>query len=143
MSPAVASFVSSLRAYDPSADASPILALYPLVQPIEEEASVPEAFNDIFAFFERYPDADLGAPGPLVHLLESHLGQYEELLAASLRRNPSVATVTMAHRILNALRNPKERSDLMGLLVEAIENPAASEHVRSEARHYHEYQSKG
>jgi hypothetical protein len=143
MSPAVATFISTLRDYDPSGDGSPITTLYPLVAPIEEEDSAAEAFGEIFAFFERYPDADLGSPGPLVHLIESHVGKYEDLLAASLKRKPSVTTVTMAHRILNAHRSSEERAELIALLAAASDNPASSDHVREQARHYHEYQTRG
>ena len=143
MNPKVASFVAALEIYDPTDDDSPIGTLYPLVEPIEEEESASEAFSAIFAFFERYPDADLGSPGPLVHLLERHIGKYEDLLAASLKRKPSVTTVTMAHRILNAHRGEEERTKLMALLADASENPASSDYVRSQAQHYHEYQSRG
>lgn len=143
MSPAIASFISSLRAYNPTEDDSPISTLYPLVEPIQEDVAAFEAFSEIFAFFERYPDADLGAPGPLVHLVEGHIGKYEGLLAASLKRRPSVTTVFMAHRILNAHRSEEERNTLMALLAGASENPASSDYVRSQAQHYHEYQTRG
>ncbi|HVU15531.1 MAG TPA: hypothetical protein VHD32_01300 [Candidatus Didemnitutus sp.] len=143
MSPAVASFMSSLRSYDPSEDALPITKLYPMVGPIEKEESAVEAFGEIFAFFERHPEADLGSPGPLVHLIESHVGKYEDLLAASLKRKPSVTTVTMAHRILNAHRSSKERNELMALLADVSGNPDSSDYVREQARHYHECQTRG
>lgn len=114
-----------------------------MVEAIEEDASSPESFEDVFAFFERYPGVDLGSPGPLVHLLEQHVGRYENLLIASLKKKPSVTTVTMAHRILNAHRSSEERATFMELLALASENHAAPDVVRSEARHYHEYQEKG
>lgn len=143
MSPAVASFVSFLRSYNPSDDASPIATLYPVVALIENEESAPEAFDEIFAFFERYPDADLGAPGPLVHLIEGHVGKYEDMLATSLKKKPSAATVEMANRILNAHRSTEEEAKLMGLLAGIASDTSASDYVRGQAQHYHEYQKKG
>jgi hypothetical protein len=38
---------------------------------------------------ERLDNVELGTPGPLVHTLESWRGEYEALLAESVRRKPS------------------------------------------------------
>ena len=143
MKPAIKAFVDALRAYSPDGDDSPIASLYPIVGPIEEDPDAPETFADIFAFFVRYPDADLGMPGPLVHLLERHIGKYERLLIASLRRCPSSSGVTMVNRILNAPQSGEERKEWMGLLAEVAGNPKAPESIRGDAQHFYEYQNGG
>src|ERR1700689_436762 len=115
MSPDISAFVSSLHAYSPGTDESPVASLYSLVSPIEKDPTAPEAFPEIFAFFERFPDADLGTPGPLVHLIEQHIGKYEALLVGSVRRAPSTTTIWMINRILNAKRDEGEKRVLTDL----------------------------
>ena len=137
MNPTVASFVAALRDYSPDGDTSPIATLYPLVEPIEEDAAAPESFEAIFAFFERYPEADLGAPGPLVHLIERHVGKYEAALVDSVRRSPALSTLAMINRILNAHRSDEERLRLTAVLAEAAVHPKAPDFVRSEAQRYY------
>ncbi|MBK8474927.1 MAG: hypothetical protein IPL39_01085 [Opitutaceae bacterium] len=143
MKPAIKVFVDALRAYSPDGDDSPVASLYPIVGPIEKDTDAPEVFAEIFAFFERYPDADLGMPGPLVHLLERHIGRYEKLLIASLRRVPSSSGVNMVNRILNAHRSAEEREVLMGVLAEVAGDAKAAVSVRDEARHFIQYQNGG
>ena len=57
---------------------------------------------EFFAFFEEYPGADVGAPGPFIHRIETFYPDYPPELRASLARKPSRPAVTMLHRILNS-----------------------------------------
>lgn len=50
---------------------------------------------------ERYPDADFGSPGPLVHALESPGVDYQGELQLSLLRRPTPLTAWMYNRIIN------------------------------------------
>src|SRR3954454_22902108 len=58
------------------------------------EANKPEMYAQIlFRTMERLDKVDLRTPGPLVHTLESWQGNYEALLADSVRRKPSPLSV--------------------------------------------------
>ncbi len=76
--------------------------LYDAVDLLDSSDTVREVFPAIFEFFEQHPAAELGEPGPLVHLIEeSYPGGYEEQLLESLARKPVHHTVWMANRLLN------------------------------------------
>jgi hypothetical protein len=94
----------------------------------------------IFALLERFPEAELGSPGPLVHEIEATT--YDtKLLRESLRRQPAYLTVWMVNRLLNA--NPAQQIREMWLseLSAAVAHPKAPEGVREEAREFLQYQS--
>jgi hypothetical protein len=114
--------------------------LYALCQQIEALADPTATFPEFFALIERLSDSELGTPGPLVHTMEKHVGSYEQLLVASLKRKPADLTVWMANRILNG--EPKDRDFWMGMLAAAAEHPSASELVREQALHFIEFQNK-
>jgi hypothetical protein len=64
----------------------------------EKEKAVPVIFN----LMERYPHANFGWPGPLVHGLESKKAKsYEVELHKSLMRKPTPLTLWMYNRIIN------------------------------------------
>src|SRR5262245_27654729 len=61
--------------------------------PVEERR---KAIPAMFALFERYPEAELGNPGPLVHTIEA-MGGYENQLRMSIERCPSFYTLWMVN----------------------------------------------
>lgn len=65
-----------------------------------------KAIPSIFRLIERYPHANLGSPGPLVHALET-TKEYEGELHISLIRKPTPLTLWMYNRLINAEKNPK------------------------------------
>jgi len=71
--------------------------LYRLTEALMELPSPERAIPELFAVMERFPDAELGTPGPLVHTLERI--NYVEELVASLRRRPTPHAVWMVNRI--------------------------------------------
>lgn len=92
-------------------------------------------FPAVFALIERFPEAELGAPGPLVHELES-LGGYNQQLSLSVRRRPTDLTVWMVNRILNSSSAPQDRAPWLSLLRLAAEHPGASDPVKRSARDF-------
>lgn len=71
--------------------------LYQFTEALMELPSPERAIPELFAVMERFPDAELGTPGPLVHTLERM--DYAEELVASLRRRPTPHAVWMVNRI--------------------------------------------
>jgi hypothetical protein len=84
----------------------------------------------MFRTMERLDNVELGTPGPLVHTLESWPGEYETLLAESVRRKPSPLTMWMVNRILNT--QPPDGDVWLALLASAMENPSASDSTKSD-----------
>jgi len=61
-----------------------------------------KAVPAIFQLMEKYPHADFGSPGPLVHALESGGTKlYDGELHNSLIRKPTPLTLWMYNRIIN------------------------------------------
>lgn len=58
-----------------------------------------EALEAMLKIIERYPDEELGSPGPLVHAIEKCRG-YEEALLASIKRQPATLSIWMLHRLM-------------------------------------------
>jgi len=110
------------------------------IQSLEELAKMsqtllrePTAASIVFAYLERYHDADLGSPGPLVHYLERAYPPYIDALVASINRRPVSYTLWMTNRILNAKIDEKLRAKLKTALELAARHPLATENERREA----------
>ncbi len=131
-----------INAFAPTGDeAEDEMALYDFTDAIGEAKMDPRVREALISIFERYPEADLGSPGPIVHCLEeSPIADHSRLVSRSLRRRPTVMTVWMAERclrskpddvirdqLIDALRNAQNRSDsdVVQAVVEALENYGA------------------
>ncbi|MBK1884707.1 hypothetical protein JIN85_20010 [Luteolibacter pohnpeiensis] len=114
--------------------------LYALCEEVEGLPDPTAVFPEFFALMERLPDSELGTPGPLVHTLENHIGSYERLLAASVRRKPTDLSVWMVNRILNG--SEKDRAFWIELLALAADHPEASEVIKDEAKRFIQLQSQ-
>lgn len=61
-----------------------------------------EAVVSLLMLMERHPLVDFGMPGEIVHFVETFSGNgYEDLLVQSVKRNPTLHTVWMLHRLIN------------------------------------------
>lgn len=66
-----------------------------------------ELVEPILEIIETNPNIDFGTPGDLVHYVECfYKKEYEELLIASVRKNPTVHNIWMIHRCCNDVKNP-------------------------------------
>lgn len=87
------------------------------------------ALPAMFDVLERYPEEELGSPGPLVHAIEKCRG-YEEILLESLGRQPGTLTVWMLHRLIKY--DPKPR--YLETLRAVISHPKVSEQTKEDAQ---------
>ena len=94
----------------------------------------------IFGVMERYPEADLGSPGPLVHEAEAIEG-YTKHLAGSVARRPSMLALWMINRVLNATEDEGIRLSWIAALQAVAESSANSEPLRQEAKNFLLHQS--
>jgi hypothetical protein len=61
---------------------------------------------------ERYPEADLGSPGPLVHTIERiPIAQFGTFLRSSVERQPGQLNLWMVNRILNSQLTKQHREE--------------------------------
>ena len=67
-----------------------------------------EAIEPLLQLFERHPLAYFGDPGAIVHFIEQFGGEYENLLAESVKRTPTGTTVWMLNRCINAGEHTEE-----------------------------------
>jgi hypothetical protein len=92
----------------------------------------------LFRLLERYADRDLGAPGPVVHALET-IADYSLPLRESLHRQPTYYTVWMVNRILNTELSAADRamwlSELRGAARHAKSNAAVADSVARFLKH--------
>ncbi len=95
----------------------------------------------LFGIFERFPEEDgHGVYWSIVHGLERR-GEYEQALLASLRRAPSMFTLTMLNRLLNAGQSTCAGVPALQLLEAAAVSPLACESARKAATRFLAHQA--
>jgi hypothetical protein len=132
----IAVVVAALNSFEPARDDTD--NLYRLYQLFEGFSSLPDrdrAAPAMFGLLERFPDAEFGSPGPLVHELEAIPG-YLPLLRDSVRRQPTYHTVWMINRLLNSKLPSEQRASWLLELSAALEHPLASKQARKSAEHF-------
>jgi hypothetical protein len=143
MSTEVEKFIRSLRELAIPEDEFMLEGLlYQLTEPLEAVGDIDPAIPHIFRFFERYPDAEHGSPGALVHFLERFPKRYESELIASLKRAPAPHPVWMVNRILNSNLSEKQRNEWMEVLRSVETNPNSSEMAVIQAESFLKHQTE-
>ena len=115
---------------------------YRLLEEWQKHAAEAEVFDPILEFMETHPALDFGAPGPLVHFMEdvarSFYDSYTLAIRNSLARRPTGATVALLNRIINGARSAEERRELVELMGQLRNHPAATETARAQASSHYE-----
>lgn len=114
---------------------SPELESY-LERVVVEAGEVPDpdrVFPYVFRFFERYPDAELGMPGPLVHFVERYYPRYVDELERSLKRKPTTYAVWMVHRVLNSAVPSDMKQRLLPMLESVLQHAKADDLAKEAA----------
>jgi hypothetical protein len=74
-----------------------------LAEEIERHPQGVVLVREVLKLFETHPQRDFGVPGPLAHAIETYYGRgYEDELATSVRRSPTMLTLWLANRVANA-----------------------------------------
>jgi hypothetical protein len=136
--------IAALEAFKPDSEYdNNQFKLYPLTEGFKTLPDRERVVPAMFALMERYPNAYLGTPGPLVHSIESlGVGAYEDLLIASVRRQPAELNVWMLNRILNVTMDPGHRSAMLELLESVVQHPSAPARVTELANGFLRHQAK-
>lgn len=110
-----------------------------LVSALETRADKESFIEPVFLLLERYPLADWGMPGALAQFLESFDTETEErFLLCSLERQPTMLTVFMLNRLINAEAKPEYLSAMRRI---ADDTKTAAD-ISKSARDFVEYQEK-
>jgi hypothetical protein len=117
--------------------------LYPITEGFATLTDKDRVVAAMFALMERFPDAYLGTPGPLVHSIESiGIEQFEQRLVESVARQPAELNVWMVNRILNTKLEPSRRRELLHVLRSVPHHPTVPKRVAEIAIRFLEYQAK-
>ena len=141
MTRSVDDLLSTLQSFEPNADGAD--NVHRLNELLDGFAALPggeRIVPALLALLERHPQADFGAPGPLVQVLETLPG-YGELLAASLERQPTELNAWMANRLLNSKLDRDERGAWLRRLTAVTSHPQAPAGVRDSAIRFLDFQA--
>ncbi|MEM6843066.1 MAG: hypothetical protein AAF632_12630 [Bacteroidota bacterium] len=94
----------------------------------------------LFELLEKYPEADFGVPGPIIHTLESFEDDYEEHLFLSIKRKPVPMTILMLNRIVNASENLSERTKYVQTLYYLSTMSDIDPTAKRDAHKFYKYQ---
>lgn len=112
-----------------------------ILEKIRESPDMPRYAEDLFRLMERFPDADFGCPGAIVHLLEK-MSNCDAELERSIRRSPTAHTVWMMNRTINPLADGPDKEKWMALLEGIARNASLPADVTASARDFVEYQKE-
>lgn len=144
MSTATEEMIAALDAFDADSGYDENqFRLYPITKDFMDLPDRERVIPAMFALMERFPDACLGTPGPLVHCIES-LGVdcYEPLLVGSVQRQPTELSAWMVNRILNTNLEKAHRCVLLDLMRSVLKHPKVPSRVAELARGFLEHQAK-
>jgi hypothetical protein len=137
----ISAVVAQLTSFVPEDEVDNVARLYEILdrlQPLAPELRTP-AVPAMLSVIERYPDAELGSPGPLVHELESIPG-YESFLMDSVLRQPADLNVWMVNRILNSEVSQDLRLGWLSVMHQVLKHARASKEVQQTVADFLEHQ---
>lgn len=110
-----------------------------LVNVLETRTDKERFIEPIFALLEKYPLADWGIPGALAHFLESFDTETEERsLLNSIERQPTMLTVFMLNRLINADSKP----EYLAAMRRIADDTAIASDISASARDFIEFQEQ-
>jgi hypothetical protein len=124
-----------------SEDYEPLERIDELTDFLEQNEDGHLACDAMINLLERHPHIEFGTPGQPIHLLESYSGHYEELLMASLDRQPTFMTIWMLNRIINA-EEGLSRDKLVDKMKSYMTHPLADEEAKDSAKKFYIYQTE-
>ena len=130
----IAKIEESIDQYD-EADTQ---VMYESIDTITNAGYKSEAVEPLLQLFERHPIAYFGDPGAIVDFIEQFGGEYENLLAASVKRIPTISTVWMLNRCINAGEHTEE---FMDLLKEIANRTDVDKDIKERAQEYVDFQA--
>jgi hypothetical protein len=116
------------------------LALYDLSDMLEGQ-ELSDVLADIFRFYEKYPDIELGNPGPLVTLMENSGINYVPALLTSLESKPTYVTVNILARVVNTDIDNVDKVRYLAIIDAIAKSTDANESAIASAKEYLEHRA--
>ena len=116
------------------------LALYDLSDMLEGQ-ELSDVLADIFGFYEKYPNIELGGPGPLATLVENSNKTYVPALLTSLGSSPTYVTVNMLARVVNTDISDLDRARYLDIIDVIAHSAEADEAAVATAKEYLEHRA--
>lgn len=129
----IAKIEASIDEYD-EADT---LVMYDSIDVITKAGYKSEAVPFLLRLFERHPAAYFGDPGAIVGFIEQFGGEYENYLAESVKRTPTISTVWMLNRCINAGQHTEEFMNILEVIAGRTD---IDKDIRERAQEYVEFQ---
>lgn len=139
--------IKILNEFVPFAEDDPVndneTFFYKLMDAWQNTQDKEKAIPFIFQLMEKYPQADFGSPGPLVHSLETTgIKGYEGELHKSLMRKPTSLTLWMYNRLINAENDDRIIRGHIQRLKLFAKHPVVDPEAKEQAEHFVKYQEK-
>ena len=135
----ITQFCNALEKIEPEKSGGLISYLYDLVDLLEGVNEITPIYDSVFQFLEKYPSADIGNPGPLVHLLERHYPDYVPKLIASIEQKPTYNSIIMLHRIMNSELSKEDESKYLALLKAVADSNTVDEITKENAQEFYDF----
>lgn len=119
-------------------DEADTLVIYDSIDTITNAGYKSEAVEPLLQLLERHPTAYFGDPGAIVSFIEQFGGEYEDFLAASVKRTPTITTVWMVNRCINAGEHTEEWMDI---LKEIASREDVNKRIKESAQEFLDFQA--
>ena len=121
------------------------LLQYDIVDKMKAENIGMESVLPILELMEKYPLVEFGTPGALTHFIESFSEKnndwYDNLVVQSVKKHPTVHTVWLLNRILNASTGEK-RKEYFQIMESIYNDKTLHEDIQEVAKSFLKYHEK-
>ena len=101
-----------------------------------ESAPTAEIWRELFKFIEQHPLSDFGAPGSIVHYIETAYPMYFDDLMGSVERSPSLTGLWMMNRIANAPDSKDQLNSILELMRKIANDTKCDTVIREDAKNF-------
>jgi len=121
------------------------LLQYDIVDKMKADNIGMESVPPILELMEKYPLVDFGTPGALTHFIENFSEKnsdwYDNLVVQSVKKCPTVHTVWLLNRIVNASIE-EQKKEYLQIMENIYNNKTLHENIREVAESFLKYHEK-
>ena len=109
-----------------------------IIEKLKAEGAGLESVGKLFEIIERHPLDDFGIPGEVAYFIEDFYPDYLPIMIDSINRTPTLHTVWMLNRCINASDN---KDKLLSILKRVADDTTVESEIRDSAASFFEYQT--
>lgn len=106
---------------------------------IKAEGAGLETVTPLLQIMERHPLDYFGMPGATVHFIETFYPDYEPYLIESLKRRPTLHTVWMLNRCINAA---PQKDEYLSLMKAIADREDIEPEIKKDAQDFYDFQTQ-